>query len=409
MTNVTGFASPHADRIVSLDVLRGFALLGILLMNIQSFSMPGAAYLNPTAYGDLTGVNLWTWVFKHLFADQKFMSIFSMLFGAGVCLFAERAEQKAGQSAGLHYRRMFWLLVFGLMHAYLLWYGDILVAYALCGLWVYLLRNRNPLTLILLGLIFVSISSLLSFFMGLNVEHFPADAIDEMMAAWLPDATSIATELETYRSGWLTQMPLRAEDAFFLETFVFLTVFLWRAGGMMLIGMALYKWGVLNAARSTRTYWFLLFVAGIPGLVIIGAGLQQHFANDFRMQYSMHLGAQYNYWGSALVALAYVALVMLVVRASAVTWLQSRLAAVGKTAFSNYILQSVVCTLLFYGHGAGLFGHIERFQQLLIVLGIWVLQLWLAPLWLERFRYGPLEWLWRTLTYWRVQPLLRHT
>lgn len=109
-----------ADRIESLDVLRGFAVLGILVMNIQSFAMPGAAYLNPTAYGDLNGINFFTWLVSYLLVDQKFMSIFSMLFGAGICLFADRAEARSGRSAGLHYRRTFYLLVFGLVHAYFL-------------------------------------------------------------------------------------------------------------------------------------------------------------------------------------------------------------------------------------------------------------------------------------------------
>ena len=122
-----------SDRIASLDVLRGFAVLGILVMNIQAFAMPMAAYFNPTAYGDLSGVNFFTWLVSYLFVDQKFLSMFSLLFGAGICLFADRVEARSGRSAGLHYRRMFWLLLFGLVHAYFLWSGDILVTYALCG------------------------------------------------------------------------------------------------------------------------------------------------------------------------------------------------------------------------------------------------------------------------------------
>ena len=125
------------ERIQSLDVLRGFAILGILIMNVQSFAMPGAAYLNPMAYGDLTGPNKWVWILSHLFADQKFMTIFSILFGAGVVLFSESAEKKLGKSAGLHYRRTFWLLLIGLFHAHIIWYGDILVSYALVDSWCF--------------------------------------------------------------------------------------------------------------------------------------------------------------------------------------------------------------------------------------------------------------------------------
>ena len=146
-----------AGRIAGLDVLRGFAVLGILVMNIQMFSMPEAAYLNPTAWGDLTGINLVTWFVSHLLTDTKFISIFSMLFGAGVCLFTDRTEARGGRAARLHYRRMFWLLVFGLIHAYLLWVGDILVPYALCGCLVFLLWKARPRTQALAG---VGVSSL---------------------------------------------------------------------------------------------------------------------------------------------------------------------------------------------------------------------------------------------------------
>ncbi len=133
-----------SERIQSLDVMRGVAVLGILVMNIQSFAMIGAAYMNPTAYGDLEGVNGWVWYLGHLFADMKFMTIFSMLFGAGVIVMTSRREAAGQSSAGVHYRRMVWLLVFGLAHAYLLWYGDILYTYALCGFVLYLFRKAPP-------------------------------------------------------------------------------------------------------------------------------------------------------------------------------------------------------------------------------------------------------------------------
>ena len=130
MTNITTANAPVApsERILSIDVLRGFAVLGILIMNIQSFAMIEAAYLNPTAFGNLIGLNKWVWILSHIFADQKFMTIFSILFGAGIVLMTSKADSNSQSAAGLHYRRTFWLLVIGMMHAYLLWYGEILVA-----------------------------------------------------------------------------------------------------------------------------------------------------------------------------------------------------------------------------------------------------------------------------------------
>ena len=130
-------------RIDSIDVLRGFTLLGILVMNIQLFAMPDAAYSNPTAYGNLEGANLYVWIAGRLLADQKFMTVFSMLFGAGIVLMAARMEE-GGATARVHYRRMGWLLLMGLLHAHLLWVGDILFLYAVCGMLVYPLRRQSP-------------------------------------------------------------------------------------------------------------------------------------------------------------------------------------------------------------------------------------------------------------------------
>jgi len=161
------------QRIQSLDLLRGFAVLGILIMNIQNFSMPGSAYINPSSYGNLEGINLWIWVFSHLLAESKFMSIFSMLFGAGVLIFAGNAEGRGQNSAALHYRRMAWLLLFGLMHAYLLWSGDILVAYSLCGMLVFIFRKKSTTTLFTLASIFFIIPLLINLFLSWSMPYWP--------------------------------------------------------------------------------------------------------------------------------------------------------------------------------------------------------------------------------------------
>jgi len=141
----------ETERIASIDVLRGVALLGILIINIPLFSMVEAVLFNPTAFGDFTGANRVVWILSYLFGDQKFMTLFSMLFGAGIVLMAERAESKGLRPAGLHYRRMLWLMVIGCLHGYLLWFGDILYLYGLCGLVVYLFRRLSPGWLIPLG------------------------------------------------------------------------------------------------------------------------------------------------------------------------------------------------------------------------------------------------------------------
>src|SRR5580698_1598737 len=186
---IVDIAQPVAEkeRIVSIDVLRGFALLGILPMNIQYFSMIAAAYLTPTAYWDLTGANYWVWLLSHVLADQKFMTIFSMLFGAGILLMTSRIEASGKPSAALHYRRMGWLILFGLAHAYLLWSGDILVAYGMCGLLVYLFRKLQPRTLLVLGLLTISVASASLASYGAWSRHWsPAQLQIAREQLWMP-------------------------------------------------------------------------------------------------------------------------------------------------------------------------------------------------------------------------------
>ena len=394
---------PPSERIVSLDVLRGFAVLGILVMNVQSFSMIQSAYLNPTAYGDFTGVHRWVWMLSHLFADQKFLSIFSMLFGAGILLMAERREAAGCSAAGLHYRRTLWLLLFGAAHGMLLWYGDILATYALCALVVFLFRRVRPAPLLVLGLLAFSVPIALWSFFGWSVKYWPPESLAQTMTIWRPDAARVAEELAAYRGGWLDQMPERLSAVVAHSTFVFFTLIGWRAGGLMLIGMALHKLGVF-AGRRTRRFYALMAALGFGlGLPMIAFGIARNAAAGWAFEYSMFLGSRWNYAGSLLLALGYVGAV--VMASAAFGGFARFLAPVGRMAFTNYLAQTVICTLIFYGHGLGLFGKLERGQQIFVVVVVWALQVWFSRFWLARFRTGPAEWLWRTLSYARKQPI----
>lgn len=393
------------ERLASLDVLRGFAVLGILLVNIQDFSMVFAAYLNPTAFGDLTGLNRWAWMLTHVLGDQKFMTIFSLLFGAGILLVTSKAESKGLPPAGLHYRRIFWLFVIGLMHAYLLWRGDILVAYAVCAVWVYLFRKKKPKTLLIAGAAFILVPTLLYLIFSWSVPYWPPEAVESNLQMWAPPAEQIAQEVAVYRGGWLRQMGHRVPSAIAFQTFIFLIYIGWRVTGVMLIGMALFKWRVLSAERSGRFYRTMLAAGFGIGIPLIVTGVVRNFAAGWAWPYSMFIGWQFNYWGSLGVAAGYIALVMLLCKSDWLAALRKRLAAVGRMAFTNYLLQSLICTTLFYGHGFGLFGKVQRWQQVLITIAVWTILLIFSPLWLQRFRFGPVEWLWRTLTYRKAQPM----
>lgn len=400
-------AAPAADaeRITSLDVLRGFALLGIIVMNVQSFSMPIAAYFNPTAYGSLDGANGVVWLLGHLFVDQKFMNLFAILFGAGVLLFADRAESKGASPRALHYRRMLWLLAFGLVHAYLLWYGDVLTIYALCALALYPLRKLSPRALIALGVGLFAVASAIFVAMGATYPTWPAEMQADARADWAPTPAQLDEEARAYRGGWTEQMAHRVPEALTIHTLFFATFLFWRVSGLMLIGMALLKSGVLAGQRSPAFYGKLAAAGLGLGLPLIAAGVVYNTRAGWTVEASMFLGAQFNYWGALLVALGYVGLVLLAAR---VFRRAARLVAnVGVTAFSSYILQTIAMTTVFYGHALGLFGTVPRTAQAAIALGVVALNVALATLWLRRFRMGPLEWLWRTLTYGRMQPIRR--
>lgn len=384
-------------RIQSLDLLRGFALLGILIMNIISFSNVGVGYINPTAGAGIEGINGWIHGISHLFADTRFMSIFSILFGAGIILFSGNLEKK-GLSAGRYfYPRMFWLLLFGLAHAYLIWSGDILVAYAICGCFAFLVLKWSNRSLYILGSILFCIPFLMNF---LNYLFTPIAELNEQFEAFfIPTAERIARETNAYLSSYLGQMDYRMMAAMELQTFVFAIETFWRALSMMILGMILYRGGILSGTASTSTYRKMVIGGLGSGLVISGYGLYQSYAHEWSAGYVMSMGSALTYISSILVAMGYIGVVMIWSKSDWANGLKNRLMAAGRMAFTNYIGMSVICIFIFYGHGLGLFGTMNRAEQWIIVLVIWALILILSPWYLARFGQGPLEKLWRRLTF----------
>lgn len=397
----------ESERISSLDTLRGFALLGILVMNIQSFAMPFSAYFNPTAYGDLTGANYVVWLASHLLFDQKFMTIFSMLFGAGIILLTTRLAARGERPARIHYRRMLWLLLMGMLHAYGLWYGDILVLYAVCGMVVYGMRKWRPRTLLIVGLLVISVGAATNLLTGWSVQFWPPEEIQRFKNDFDPPPEIIAKELAHYRGGWWDQMPHRAKLTFDFHVFYILVWGMWRAGGLMLVGMALYKWGVFSLERSPAFYARLMAI-GLPlGTALTGWGVHENFSRNWEFPYPSFYGVQFNYFGSLMASIGLVGLVLWMCKTGALRGLQARLAAVGRMAFTNYLLHTIICTTIFYGHGFGSFGSVPRVGQAGVVAGVWAFQLMVSPIWLRHFQMGPFEWLWRSLTYGEAQPFRR--
>jgi uncharacterized protein len=422
-----------AERFFAVDVLRGFALLGILAMNIVAFGWPEAAYGDPFRGAGFAGLDRAVWFFNHMVFEVKMMTIFSMLFGAGLVLMDQRAEKRGAKVRGVYYRRVLWLLVIGLIHSYLIWWGDILVLYAECGLFLYFLRNLRPWTLIILGLsaMLVLVPLVLGFAKTIDsmksastryeaqtkagekhrgLDHMLHDywtehLRNEILPSPEKKAKDWDKEMTVHRGGYLRIVKHRAPELLKIQIFGFLFGGGFFAMSRMLVGMGLMKLGVFSAQRSRRFYLWMVALGygiGLPLMVFDGIELIQH---TFSFDYKVHGGVLFNLFGSLVVALGHVGLLMLIVQSGAIGWLTRRLAAVGRMALTNYLTHSIVCTTLFYGYGFGLFGQVNRTGLAAIVLTIWIFQLIVSSIWLRFFRFGPAEWLWRSLTYWRIQPM----
>jgi uncharacterized protein len=394
------------DRIRQLDVLRGVALLGILVMNMISFGLPGALYFNPVALGPLEGLDRVAFLFSEVFANEKFMGLFSVLFGAGVVLFTDRIRSKGKPEAAWHYRRNGWLLLFGLAHAYLLWNGDILVTYAICSVWLFLFRGWSVRGLLIAAGVFLGGLMLANLFFGWSMPYWTPEELDGLRAFWSPDAASVAQEVDAYRGSWLDQMAQRIPGAIAIQT-ALLPFVAPRATGMMLLGMALYKAGVLTGERDRQWNGRLALIGLTLGTLISGFGVWQNELAGWTIEYSFFNGGQFRTLGMVPLVLGYIGAILWLCEGRLSAWMERRLAPVGRMALTNYLTQTLLATTVMYGHGLGWFATMGRAELWLVILPIWGLQIVWSSWWMERFRFGPFEWLWRTATYWTAQPMRR--
>ncbi len=394
-----------AGRVASLDLLRGVAILGILPMNILAFALVPAAYQNPLAIGSISEGEWWSWRFTHLFFDQRFMTIFALLFGAGIALLDRRPLREGSSPAGRFYRRMAWLLVFGLVHAYGFWHGDILVSYALCAMLVFPLRRLATPWLVAIAMPLLLVPIGMWLLMGLATAFMPTESLTELEASWFPPDEEIRTTIAAMQGSWLEQMPIRASHAILMQTVVFGFWSLWRVTALMLLGIALMRSGFFSASWSLGGYLLGSLLGFAAGLSITGWGLARNEAIGYAMVDAMTIGSIFNYVGSLFGAFGWACLVLTLARIGRPAWLLPSLEAVGRTSFSNYLFQTLACTTIFNGHGLGWYGLVDRVHLWLVVVGVWIAQIALTGLWLRWFAIGPVEWLWRSLAAWRPLPL----
>jgi uncharacterized protein len=419
-----------AARIPALDVLRGIAVLGILMMNITAFGLLPQSYGNPLADGGATGPNFTAFVVIQVLFEGTMRGIFSVLFGASIVLLTERME-KAGagiMAAEIHFRRMLWMMVFGIIHwALLLWYGEILFAYSMCGMLLFAVRKLRPRIHIAVAAVLLVLAAGFQTMeyddaaaaktaaieaqavkaSGAKLDKVQSDAIQKwegIVAHNYPTPEDAAKVRDAHDGSWWHAVTTQFESSY---EFQWTGAPFWLIFDMipfMLLGMGLLNLGVLGGQASWRTYAAMALVGYGIGIPLGLYELNLVVGSNYEALSFVAAGRTYELSRLAMVV-GHLGLALLAIRSAFLPIVQRALAATGQMALSNYLMQTIICTALFYKFGFGLFGTFERYQLYGIVAAIWAAELVWSPLWLRHFRFGPFEWLWRSLTYWQVQPM----
>ena len=419
----------RSNRINSLDIIRGIALLGILLMNITGFGL-AFAYGDPTNSGGSTGWNLNAWIMNNMLFEGTMRGLFTMLFGAGFILLTTRGEERGGGIgvADLYYRRILWLLLFGIIHVYLmLWYGDILYPYALFGLMIFPLRKVAPKYLVIAALVLLAIGSIKS----INEYHEDLKIQTEGLAVELlkegNEDIKLTEDQEAAFSSWeglqknkkteeqITEANEKNQGSYwsivksrfgvnkFMQSSLIYDFWVWDILSFMLLGIAFFKWRIFQGERSFKFYGLLMVIGYSIGLSVNYYETMLSVNSNFDIV-EMGKADQTYQLGRLFTTLGHIGLFMLFIKSGILKFLQNALAAVGKMALTNYLMQTIFCTTYFLGYGFGMFGKLQRYELYYVVITVWIIQLIYSPIWLKYFKYGPAEWLWRSLSYMKKQP-----
>lgn len=408
---ITNAPVSPGERFESIDLIRGWAIFGILLVNMQFYNAPFTFMLLSTPWWTGTADHIATWMIRFL-AEGKFYPLFSFLFGLGMTLLMGRMEARGVAFAPLYRRRLLVLLLIGLIHGFLIWAGDILATYALLGFFLLLFRNRKPKTVLVWAIVCWVIPVILMGLASLFIEmgrSFPQSArqIDAAFAEAAVDYRTLADRaLAVYAHGSFGEMmALRSQELALQYTGLFAygpTIF-----AFFLLGMyAGRRWTMQQIPallpRMRRALWWTTGVAILANALFAIARESSSMAVPSPMSFVALLAA-----AAGAPASVFVIVTIALLLAQQPSWKRrlGPLAAVGRTALSNYLFQSVVCSLLYYGYGFGLYGQVGPAAGIAISLALFLCQLVLSSWWVQRFRFGPVEWLWRSLTYRSRQPL----
>ena len=419
-----------------IDAMRGVAILGILMININWFGMPFQYNMDLNLNNEYSGPNYYMWIISNAFFEGSFRALFSILFGASTILLLYRAEKKPDglPPADFYYRRLMWLLVFGLINGFiLLWPGDILFSYAVCGFFLFPFRNMKPRQLLMIGLVIMLVSGIKATHRMYQLKDLRVKGVAALQLE--QQHVKLTDQQETDKTNWLQFQALNNTNTLrkeadtqnlvlhkkyadisryyksITEQYESINLYLsdfWDVLTFFFVGMAFYKWGVLSAERSKKLYWIFLLVGYTVGLtlgfLIINAHIKTRFDDS---ELADHLVVDFYQAKRLFMAMGHIGLITLLYKYHFIDRAIKVLARVGQMTLTNYLMQSILCGLFFYGFGFGMFGKLERYQLYYVVLGVWVFHLLFSNLWLSYFRYGPFEWVWRSLTYWKIQPLKR--
>ncbi|MDX2175885.1 MAG: DUF418 domain-containing protein [Candidatus Sumerlaeia bacterium] len=418
------------ERHEYLDLLRGVAILCILPVNIISFSMPSLAITGPGHWGSQSALDQWAFYAVNTIFTMKFYTLLSFTFGVGLAMQTERVAEGGANPTGVYLRRLAGLFALGAVHGVFFWYGDILAVYAGAGLLVFAWRKLSTTMLFALGASLVVLPILLccaplgALTMmapdGARMQgEWPATfasagewveqpAGEQVAFVWrsmfTPTPEAVAVEANIYANGnWLEIAAVRGKD-YVLYLSQYLVVMVPVIAGLMSIGVVLMRTGLFTDAKGKAgllrklAFWGLLL--GLPGAA--GATWVSTLGERF-----MIFGFMAQHFSAQALALGYLGLVGLVAASGPAGGLRRALGCVGRMALTNYLMHTVVFTTLFYGHGLGLFGRFGYADLMLFVAAMWAFQLVASPVWLARYRFGPVEWLWRSWTYGEWQPFRR--
>jgi uncharacterized protein len=381
------------ERFESLDYLRGVAILGMLIANVPWHVGSSMSRVRDADLGSASA-----WLAQYLIVDQRFMPIFCMLFGAGFLILAAGRENEPG-FAGYIWRRMGILFGIGLAHAYLLWPGDILLTYAICGPILLLFYRLNAGWLLALGIAFKALDLILLQWPAVHDATFHR----WLFSWWLEIGDPPMSEAAAYAGSYADLFSYNAWRNQFIQWTAMPYFRMWNALGFMLIGMAMYRWGVLQAAVSQTVLRKMMWLALLIGLPILVYGIVGLIGNHDTLgpylgwETSLTLTTLTHMGGSAVTAIVLLAFLLLIYQANPrARWL-TPIKAVGRMALTNYVMHSVIFLVVFAGFEWVAYDSLEPDDRLVWVVGIWALQLVASPVWLKAFGQGPLEMMWRKL------------